>query len=72
MKNVMIAFETLEGITEKEMQEGKVNPGYKYCGTHMIFDIKLDVKFTRKTRLVDNGHKTNSPLSITYFSVVSR
>ena len=69
---MIIAFEILEGITEKEIQEGKVNPGYKYCGTHMIFDIKLDVKFIRKTRLVDNGQKTNSPFSFTYFSVVSR
>ena len=38
----------------------------------MIFDIKMDGKFTRKARLVANGHKTNVHLSITYSSVVSR
>ena len=39
---------------------------------HMIFDIKMDGKFTRKERLVANSH-TKAPLSsITYSSVVSR
>lgn len=72
MKNVRVAFEALEGVTEKEMCEGKVKPGFKYCVTHMIFDIKLDGKFTRKARLVADGHKTNVLSSITYSSVVSR
>lgn len=38
----------------------------------MIFDIKMDGKFTRKARLVADGHKTKAPSSITYSSVVSR
>ena len=72
MKNVRIAFDELEGVTEEEMQTGMVKPGYEYCGTHMIFDIKMDGKVTRKARLVANGHKTNVHSSITYSSVVSR
>jgi len=38
----------------------------------MISDIKMDGKFTRKARLVADGHKTCPPSSITYSSVVSR
>ena len=64
-----IAFEVLEGLTAEEMYKGKINPGYKYCGTHIIFDIKMDRKITRKARLVANRHKTNAPLPITYSSI---
>ena len=39
---------------------------------YMIFDIKLDGKFTRKARLVAGGHTIAPPSSITYSSVVSR
>ena len=38
----------------------------------MIFDVKLDGKFTRKARLVADGHKTDTPASCTCSSVVSR
>ena len=54
------------------MKSGKVKPGFKYCGTHMIFDVRMDGKFTRKARLVADGHTTKAPSSITYSSVVSR
>ena len=72
MKNVRVAFEKIEGATEEEMRKGKLKPGYKFCSTHMIFDIKMDGMFTRKARLVADGHKTQAPSSITYSSVVSR
>ncbi len=72
MKNVRVAFEKVDGVTTEQMKSGKAKPGYKYCGTHMIFDIKMDGKFTRKARLVADGHKTDAPSSITYSSVVSR
>ncbi len=72
MKNVRVAFETQDGVTVDEMKTGKVKPGYKFITTHMIFDIKMDGKFTRKARLVADGHKTDTPSSITYSSVVSR
>ncbi len=54
------------------MRTGKVRPGYSHCSTHMIFDVKMDGSFTRKARLVADGHKTKLPTSMTYSSVVSR
>ena len=38
----MIAFEKLEVVTEDEMRTGKIKPDYEYCGTHIIFDIKME------------------------------
>jgi len=72
MRNVKVAFEKLDGITEDKMRTGKVKPEFTYCSTHMIFNIKMDGKFTRKARLVADGHKTQPLSSITYSSVVSR
>ena len=72
MQNVRIAFERLGNITEDQMRGGKIKPGYTYCSTHTVFDIKMDGIFTRKARLVPDGHKTKPPASITYSSVVSR
>ena len=71
MKNVRVVFEKVEGKSEEEMRKGKLKLRLKHCGTHMIFDIKMDGKFTRKERLVANGHNTNTPSSMTYLSVVS-
>ena len=39
---------------------------------HMIFGINMNGNFTRKSRLVADGHTTVPPSSITYSSVVSR
>ena len=36
------------------------------------FHKKMDGKFTRKARLVAGGHTTDTPVSLTYSSVVSR
>ena len=48
-------------------------PGYKEIGYHIIFNVKMDVHFTRKSRLVANGHETEYvPNWDTYSSVVSR
>ena len=38
----------------------------------MIFDVKLDVGFTWKARLVADGHKQDTQNVTTYSSVVSR
>ena len=46
--------------------------GYKAVGTHLIFDIKLGENFRRKARCVGDGHRTATPSSVTYSSVVSR
>ena len=66
MKNVRVAFEEFDG-TEKE-----IPPGYQYVDCHMIFDIKMGENFRRKARMVAGGHKTTTPSTLTYSSVVSR
>ena len=38
---------------------------------HMIFDVKME-DLCRKTRLVEGGHGTYPPSTITYVSVVYR
>ena len=37
-----------------------------------MFDIKFGENFRRKARMVVGGHKTSTPLSLTYSSEVSR
>ena len=72
MTNVRIAFEKFEGVTPDDMMKGKITSGYEHANVHIIFDIKMDGKFTRKARLVANGHTTAPASSITYSSVLSR
>ena len=72
MDNACVALEVFNGVTPEYMIEGNIKPGFKYVGTHMIFDIKIDGKFTRKSILVASGHKTAPPSYITYSSVVAR
>ena len=54
------------------MRNGKLLPGYQDIVCHMIFDINMDGKFTRKYRFVAGDHTTDPSASITYSSVVSR
>ena len=72
MANFRIAFENLDGVTPNEMSKRNIKPGYEHVNVHMIFDIKMDGKFTRKEILVAKSHTTSPPSSITYSSVVSR
>ena len=72
MTKIHIAFEKLDGVTPDEMRKGKIRPGYDHFNVHMIFDINMDGKFTRKATLVSGGHATEPPSYITYSSVVSR
>ena len=65
MKNVRVAFEEYDGNINDLV-------GYKKLNMHMIFDVKMVENFRRKARLVADGHKTDSPATITYSSVVSR
>ena len=37
---------------------------------HMIFDVKLDVGFTLKAMPGADGHKVDTPTSMTYDSVL--
>ena len=72
MANVRVAFEVLKGLIPEKIREVKVKPGFKYVRTHKKFDIKMDGKFTRKSRLVAGGHNMTPPYSITFSSVVTR
>ena len=54
------------------MRKVQSRPGYEHVNMHMIFDIKMDVKFTRKTILMSDGNTIAPPPSIAYSSVVSR
>ena len=62
MKNVEPAF--------KFDDNDNIPTFHKKIVCHMIFDIKMD--FTRKARLVVEGHMTDPPKESTYSSVVSR
>ena len=72
MANIRLAFMDLKVVTPEQMREGKAKLIFKYVGTHMLFDIKMDSKFTRKSILVAGGHKTSPPSSIAYSRVVTR
>ena len=61
--NVRPAFDILP--------EGEVAPiNYTKSSVHMVFDVKMD--FTRKARLVKDGHKTEDIHISNYAGVVSR
>ena len=62
MTNVRISFDKIAGITLDEMRKGKIKHGYEHINVHMIFDINMYGKFTRKAILVADGH-TTAPLS---------
>ena len=64
MNNVGIAFELHDG-NPKELIF------YQEITCHLIFNIKLGENFRRKARYVADGHKTETPDSVTYSSVVS-
>ena len=61
MTNVHDIFEKLNGFTSDKIRKGKIKPGYEHVKMKMIFDIKMAGKFTRKARLVANGHTKAPP-----------
>ena len=65
MRNVMPAFE----VWEKNVEH--IPPGYQQIKCHMIFDVKMGENFRHKARFVASGHTTETPMSLTYSSVVS-
>lgn len=66
MVNVRPAFE----IFDKKINDLPI--GYTKIDCHVVWDVKLDENFRRKSRFVAGGHKTQVPPSMTYSSVVSR
>lgn len=65
MMNVRIAFTVLEGGKKD------VPNGYQFVKCHMVFNIKLSENFRQKARFVAGGHTTETPVILTYSSVVS-
>ena len=65
MKKIRQAFEKYDGKVEDLI-------GYQKITAHFIFDIKLGEKFRRKARYVGDGHKTETPKSVTFSTVVAR
>ena len=51
MKNVRVSFEKVDGVSESQMKTGKVKPGYSFCSTHMIFDVKMDGSYNHSFEL---------------------
>ena len=66
IQNVRPVFE----VWEKDIDEIPI--GYQKIRCHMIFDVKLGENFRRKARFVAGGHTTETPMSLTYSSVVSQ
>ena len=60
MSRVKVAWKTHDGHTPDEVRKGKAEDliGYQEIGVHIIFDVKMD--FTRKARMVANGHETDN------------
>jgi hypothetical protein len=65
MKNCRIAFEVYNGNIEELVD-------YQKISGHLVFDVKLGENFRRKARYCADGHKTETPASVTYSTVVSR
>jgi hypothetical protein len=70
MAKVKVAFSCWDGGMLDEAWSAKLLVGFQEIGSHMVFDIKMDVNFTQKVRLVASSHKTVTPASVTRFSVV--
>ena len=65
MKNVRVAFEIYDGNVED------LSSGYQEVSCHIIFNVNMGDNFHRKSLMVAGGHKTTTPSSLTYSSVVS-
>ena len=48
------------------MRKGRIMTGYEHVNVHMIFDINMDGKFTRKSRLLAGVHTTAPPSWVIY------
>ena len=64
MPKIINSVEKLTG----EIHELK---GYQQILGHLIFDVKFSENFRRKVRYVADGHRTKTPTSITYSTVVA-
>ena len=65
IRSVRSAFDVFEGTKDQ------LPVGYQFMKCHMIFDVKFGENFRRKVQLVEGGHMTETPATLTYSSVVS-
>ena len=72
MGKARIAFQQVDGFTPDKCWQNKALVGYQEIKGHLIFDIKMDRKFTRKDRFVAGVHMTEPPPSMTFSIVVTR
>jgi hypothetical protein len=72
MSKVKVAWNAHDDVTPDEVRSGKVKDmiGFQEIGCQIVFDIKMD--FTRKARFCAGGHTSDTPVAMTYSSVVSR
>ena len=72
MAKAKVAYAEVEGATSEDARQGKVPEltGFQEIKCHIVFDVKMD--FTRKARFVAGGHTTETPVGLTYSSIVSR
>jgi hypothetical protein len=72
MSKVKVAWNACDDITPDDVQSGKVKDmiGFQEIGCHIVFNIKMD--FTRIARVCAGRHTTDTPMAMTYSSVVSR
>ena len=71
MLNVRYVFQVKNGLTLKEDRKGKFLVVFQGIKFHLIFDIKIDGKFTRKARFVSVRYINDPPESLTYSRGVS-
>ena len=64
MKNISFAFDVRENRDPPPV-------GHQFIKCHIIFDVNMEV-LRQKAGMVSGSHMTNTPLIITYASVVSR
>jgi hypothetical protein len=72
MEKVKVAFEFCKEWMPKQICQGLARKdfvGYQEISCHMVFNVKMDL--TRKAQFVAGGHMTETPVSLTYSSVVS-
>ena len=70
MKNNKISFDVRKNLESVALD--KTQRGYKQSWVPISFDVRLDVGFTRKAIFVAYGHKVDTPILMTYASVMSR
>ena len=60
------------GVVEEHDDDVSKLVGYQQILGHLIYDVKLGENFRCKAQFVADGHKMETPPSVTYSTVVSQ